>query len=76
VPCLLDGGEIVERLGRFGPFFSCSNYPKCKFIMKSRPTGNKCELCGSLMMQGTKTIPERCSNRSCANHNPHKLKKT
>jgi DNA topoisomerase-1 len=76
VPCLLDGGEIVERRGRFGPFFSCSNYPKCKFIMKSRPTGNKCELCGSLMMQGTKTIPERCSNRSCANHNPHKLKKT
>jgi DNA topoisomerase-1 len=66
------GGEIAERRGRFGPFFSCSNYPKCKFIMKSRPTGNKCELCGSLMMQGTKTIPERCSNRSCPNHNPQK----
>ncbi|MGC9603375.1 MAG: type I DNA topoisomerase [Minisyncoccia bacterium] len=73
--CPLDGGEIVERRGRFGPFFSCSNYPKCKFIMKSRPTGNKCDLCGSLMMQGTKTIPERCSNRTCPNHNPHKLKK-
>ncbi len=79
VLCPLDGlpgqGEIVERRGRFGPFFSCSNYPKCKFIMKSRPTGNKCDLCESLMMQGTKTIPERCSNKSCPNHNPHKLKK-
>jgi len=75
VMCPLDGGEIVERRGRFGPFFSCSNYPKCKFIMKSKPTGNKCELCGSLMMQGTKTIPERCSNRTCPNHNPHKIKK-
>ncbi|MEK7086837.1 MAG: DNA topoisomerase, partial [Patescibacteria group bacterium] len=64
------GGEILERRGRFGPFFSCSNYPKCRFIMKSRPTGNICKLCGSLMMEGTKTIPERCSNKTCANYNP------
>ena len=69
---LAKAGEIVERRGRFGPFFSCSNYPKCKFIIKSRPTGKICELCGSLMMQGTKTIPERCSNKACSMHNPHK----
>lgn len=75
VKCPLDGGEIVARRGRFGPFFSCSNYPKCKFIIKSRPTGNICQLCGSLMMEGTKTIPERCSNKNCPNHNPHKIKK-
>ena len=25
------------------------------------------------MMEGTKTIPERCSNKTCPNHNPHKL---
>ena len=75
VKCPLDGGDIAERRGRFGPFFSCSNYPDCKFIMKAKPTGNKCALCGSLMMEGTKTIPERCSNRSCINYNPHKLKK-
>lgn len=68
-------GEIVERRGKFGPFFSCSNYPKCKFAMKARPTGNICKLCGSLMMQGTITIPERCSNKTCPNHNPHKLDK-
>ncbi len=74
VKCPEDGGEIVERHGRFGPFFSCSNYPKCKFIIKSKPTGAKCPLCGALMMQGTKTIPERCSNKSCINHNPHKIK--
>ena len=69
------GGEMVERRGRFGPFFSCSNYPDCKYIIKSRPTGKICELCGNLMMEGTKTIPERCSNKSCPNHNPHKLEK-
>ena len=67
-------GEMVERRGRFGPFYSCSNYPECKNITKARPTGKICEMCGSLIMEGTKTIPERCSNRSCPNHNPHKKK--
>ena len=68
-------GDISERRGRFGIFYSCSNYPDCKFIIKTKPTGNICNLCGSLMMEGTKTIPERCSNKSCPNHNPHKLNK-
>ncbi len=63
-------GEIIERRGRFGVFYSCSNYPKCKFAMKAKPTGNICNLCGSLMMEGTKTIPERCSNKACPNHRP------
>ncbi len=68
-------GDITERRGRFGIFYSCSNYPDCKFNMKSKPTGRICDLCGSLMMEGTKTIPERCSNKACPNHNPHKLMK-
>jgi len=68
-------GEIMERRGKFGLFYSCSNYPQCKFIMKSRPTGNICKLCDSLMMEGTKTIPERCSNFKCPNNRPDKLKK-
>ena len=67
-------GEIIERRGRFGLFYSCSNYPKCKFAMKARPTGKICNLCGSLMMEGTKTIPERCSNAKCPNNRPDKLK--
>lgn len=68
-------GEIVERRGKFGPFYSCSGYPKCKYAIKARPTGKICKLCGSLMMEGTKTIPERCSNKLCVMHNPHKLNK-
>ncbi|KKW27040.1 MAG: topoisomerase protein [Candidatus Kaiserbacteria bacterium GW2011_GWB1_52_6] len=66
-------GEMVERRGRFGVFFACSNYPACKNTIKARPTGRLCEMCGSLMMQGTKTIPERCSNKQCPMHNPHKI---
>lgn len=67
-------GEMTERRGRFGLFYSCSNYPNCKNAIKAKPTGAVCEECGSLMMLGTKTIPERCSNKSCSNHNPHKKK--
>jgi len=66
-------GELVERKGRFGIFFSCSNYPDCKHAIKTKPTGNMCEMCGKLMMEGTKTIPERCSVKTCPMHNPHKL---
>ena len=66
-------GEMAERRGRFGIFYSCSNYPDCKYAIKAKPTGNLCPTCGSLMMEGTKTIPERCSDKKCPNHNPHKL---
>jgi DNA topoisomerase-1 len=66
-------GEMIERRGRYGVFYSCSNYPDCKNTTKARPTGKICPMCGSLMMEGTKTIPERCSNKTCPNHNPHKL---
>lgn len=73
-------GMMTERKGRFGIFYSCSNYPKCKYAIKAKPTGNICHHkkadgteCGNLMMEGTKTIPERCSDKLCPNHNPHKL---
>ena len=66
-------GSMVERKGRFGIFYSCSNYPLCKNAIKAKPTGNICPMCDSLMMEGTKTIPERCSNNKCPNHRPDKL---
>lgn len=68
-------GFMTERRGRFGLFYSCSNYPDCKNAIKAKPTGNLCKMCGALMMEGTKTIPERCSDKNCPNHNPHKLNK-
>ncbi len=68
-------GEMMERRGRFGIFYSCSNYPDCKNAIKAKPTGNICPMCQSLMMEGTKTIPERCSNNKCPNHRPDKLNK-
>ena len=29
--------EIVERMGRYGKFYGCSGFPKCKNILKSLP---------------------------------------
>ncbi len=68
-------GKMMERKGRFGIFYSCSNYPDCKNAIKTKPTGRICPMCQSLMMEGTKTIPERCSNKMCPNHRPDKLQK-
>lgn len=68
-------GEMSERKGRFGTFYSCTNYPKCIYAIKAKPTGKLCSTCGSLMMIGTKTIPERCSDKNCPNHRPDKLAK-
>ncbi|MEI8339112.1 MAG: type I DNA topoisomerase [bacterium] len=68
-------GLMTQKRGRFGFFYSCTNYPDCKYIIKSKPTGEICKLCGDLMMVGTKTIPDRCSNKLCANNRPDKLEK-
>lgn len=32
--CPRCGGNIVERNGKYGKFYGCSNYPKCKFKKK------------------------------------------
>lgn len=74
-------GTMSEKRGRFGIFYGCSNYPDCKHIIKNKPTGQICNYpretgpCIHLMMEGTKTIPNRCSDKTCPNHNPHKLEK-
>lgn len=72
-------GEIVPARGRFGLIYACTEKPRCEFWLRARPTGERCrhkrngKACGQLMVEGTKTIPERCSDKACPNHNPHKL---
>ena len=29
--CPLDGGHLIIRIGRFGKFLACENFPECKF---------------------------------------------
>ncbi len=48
--CPLCGNKLVIRLGKYGEFTSCSNYPTCKFIKKEEiedsDTGVLCPTCG------------------------------
>ncbi|MFA6537498.1 MAG: type I DNA topoisomerase [Patescibacteria group bacterium] len=57
-------GDIIGRKGRRGSFFyACNGYPKCKFILSDKPTGAKCSICESLMVEKDSKI--FCSNKEC-----------
>ena len=71
-------GTLEVARGRFGPIHKCT-HKGCGYWLPDRPTGARCfyirggKECGALMVMGTKTIPDRCSDKSCPNRNPHKL---
>lgn len=48
IQCEKCGAEMVVRNGRYGIFYACSNYPKCRFTkQKTTDTGVKCPRCNS-----------------------------
>ncbi len=60
-------GDIVEKRSKRGrTFYACNQYPDCKFALWSKPTGEKCKLCESLMVYGKKDTTV-CSNKECEN---------
>src|SRR5262249_18726911 len=40
-------GKILERRGRFGPFYGCSRYPDCTKNFRARPVPKPCPKCGN-----------------------------
>ncbi len=76
---LCRAGTLEPARGRFGPIYKCTNKADCKFYLTARPTGELCSHtrdgggpCGHMIVEGTKTIPDRCSDKTCPNRNPHK----
>jgi len=62
-------GDIIERKTKRGKtFYSCSQYPKCKFALWDKPVNEKCSKCGSLLVE-TKNNKTKCSNKECSNKN-------
>ncbi len=58
-------GEIVEKKSKKGKiFYACDQYPKCKYALWSKPTGEKCPTCGGLMVFG-KGNTKVCGNKEC-----------
>jgi len=48
VTCPEDGGKIVERRSRFGKmFYSCANYPACKYAIWYKPILRACPQCNA-----------------------------
>ena len=49
--CPKCGGKIVEKKTKRGKvFYGCNNYPKCKYALWDKPTGNVCDKCGNLLV--------------------------
>lgn len=49
--CELCGGDMIERQGKFGTFFACANYPKCRFTkQKTAEIETPCPVCGSKIL--------------------------
>lgn len=72
-------GTMAPARGRFGPVWRCT-HAGCDFWLRAQPTGDTCDHeregrpCGALMVEGTRTIPVRCSDRACPNHRPDRLR--
>jgi len=45
VKCDLCGHGMMKKYGKFGEFYSCSNFPSCRATKKA-PCGKKCPDCG------------------------------
>ena len=49
--CPKCGHKIIEKKTKRGKvFYGCNNYPKCDFALWDKPTGEKCDECGGLMV--------------------------
>jgi DNA topoisomerase-1 len=62
-------GDVVERRTKKGRvFFGCSRFPACEFTSWSKPTGERCPLCGGAMVianrNGTEAKCQKCGHRS------------
>lgn len=58
-------GDIIEKRSRYGKqFYACNQYPECKNAYWSKPTGEKCPECQSLLLYGAKNTV-RCSSKEC-----------
>lgn len=70
VSCPLDGGEIIERKSKKGKvFWSCSNWPECKFASWNKPVAEKCPECDSKYLvekrDRTGQVTITCPNKGC-----------
>lgn len=66
VECPNCGKDIVLKKTKKGrKYYGCIDNPECDFMSWQKPSKEKCEKCGSIMLEkGNKLV---CSNESCGN---------
>ncbi len=63
--CELCGAPVVKRMGRYGSFYACSQYPTCKYTVKIQTEiGVPCPRCGEPIV--TKRAKNRTVFYSCS----------
>lgn len=64
VACPKCGGDIVARKTKKGRrYFGCSNNPDCDFMTWQKPSAEKCEKCGGILLEkGNKLV---CEDTKC-----------
>ncbi len=63
------GGDVVERSGRYGAFYACANYPKCRYTkQKVQDTGALCPECGGRIVVRYGSGRRRTTFYSCENY--------
>ncbi|MBC8413217.1 type I DNA topoisomerase, partial [bacterium] len=69
IKCPDDGGDLLERRTRKGKvFYSCGNYPKCKFATWYKPVKQACPDCKAEFLVEKKNKKEEvllCLNKDC-----------
>ncbi len=62
------GGDCASKTGRFGPYFGCTKYPKCRFVANLRGAAKKhaeAEIPGAVK---PKPIPTEVACEECGEH--------
>ncbi len=73
VPCPKCGGILVEKSSKNKKiFYGCKNYPECDFASWDKPIDEKCEECGTYMVEHKygRSVKKYCGNPDCKNAKP------
>lgn len=68
VNCPECGGKVLIKKTKKGRiYYGCENNPECGFMSWNKPTGEKCPVCGSFLVEkGRKNMKIVCSNEKCS----------
>lgn len=62
-------GKLTERTNRYGKtFYSCDQYPVCKFVVNNQPVEGVCQQCGfALLLKRQMAAGEKlqCAQKKC-----------